>query len=164
MELVVSKLEKPNRVTDNVIVTMDYSLTVNGEVVDTTEGDEPLEFLQGHQNIIPGLEKELYGLGIGEDKEVTVESEDAYGDFDPKQIVNVPRSEFPEDFPIREGVELETKDTRGNARNAIIIEVGEEEVKLDFNHPLAGKELRFVIKIADLRKPTEEELDHGHVH
>jgi len=156
--------KNPGRVTDNVVVSIEYSLTVGGEVVDTTEGDEPLQFLQGHQNIIPGLERELAGMKIGEKKTVTVSPEEAYGEVDPENIIEVPRSEFPEEIPLEPGIELEVKNADGEELSATIAGITQETVKLDFNHPLAGKQLTFEVEIVDLREATEEELTHGHVH
>lgn len=155
---------KPREVADDVVVSIDYTLTVDGEVVDSTEGDEPLQFLQGHQNIIPGLERELTGMKIGDNKQVVVPAPEAYGEIDPDNIVDIPRTEFPPEIPLEAGTELEVKNADGEVLSATIAQVSNDSVKLDFNHPLAGKELTFDVTIADLRDPTEEELAHGHVH
>jgi FKBP-type peptidyl-prolyl cis-trans isomerase SlyD len=155
---------KPNEVADDVVVSIDYTLTVDGQVIDSTEGDEPLQFLQGHQNIIPGLENELTGMKIGQSKTVTVPATEAYGEIDPDNIVDVPRSEFPQEIPLETGIELEVKNADGEVLTATIADVDGESVKLDFNHPLAGKELTFNVTVVDLRVPTEEEMAHGHVH
>ncbi len=155
---------KPRAVADDVVVSIDYTLTVDGQVVDTTEGDEPLSFLQGHQNIIPGLERELVGMKIGDSKQVIVSPSEAYGEVDPDNIIDVPRSEFPEDIPLERGTELEVKNSDGEVLSATINEVNTDTVKLDFNHPLAGKELTFDVTIVDLREATEEEIAHGHAH
>jgi FKBP-type peptidyl-prolyl cis-trans isomerase SlyD len=156
--------EKPKIVADDIVVSLDYKLTVGGEVVDSTDDSDPLEFLQGHGNIIPGLEKELYGLGIGDHKSITVQAKDAYGETDPDAIVDVPRSEFPSEIPLEVGVQLQVRDTNGNVMDARIENVGKDSVKLNFNHPLAGENLQFEVSITALRPPTEEELAHGHVH
>lgn len=155
---------KPRDVADDVVVSIDYTLTVDGEVVDTTEGDEPLQFLQGHQNIIPGLERELTGMKIGDSKQVVVPPTEAYGEIDPENIIEVPRTEFPPEIPLEPGTELEVKNADGEVLSATIAEITSDTVKLDFNHPLAGKQLTFDVKIVDLRTATEEELAHGHVH
>jgi FKBP-type peptidyl-prolyl cis-trans isomerase SlyD len=154
----------PQVVNDDVVVSLDYTLTVDGQVIDSTEGDEPLQFLQGHQNIIPGLERELTGMRIGQSKTVTVPAVEAYGEIDPDNIVDVPRSEFPNEIPLETGIELEVKNADGEVLTATIAEVNDESVKLDFNHPLAGKEPTFNVTVVDLRTPTEEEMAHGHVH
>jgi FKBP-type peptidyl-prolyl cis-trans isomerase SlyD len=154
----------PTKVADDVVVSIDYSLTVEGQVVDSTEGDEPLQFLQGHQNIIPGLEKELNGMKIGDSKKVVVSPDEAYGEIDEENIIEVPRDEFPTEIPLEIGTELEVKNADGEVLTATISEISEKTVKLDFNHPLAGKQLTFDVTVIDLRDATEEELTHGHVH
>ncbi len=156
--------DKPQTVADDVVVSLDYSLTVDDQVIDSTEGEEPLEFLQGHQNIIPGLEDALQGMKIGDSKVVTVPAAQAYGEIDPENIVDVPRDEFPAEIPLEEGTELEVKNSDGEVLTATIASISAESIKLDFNHPLAGKTLTFDVTIADLREASEEELAHGHVH
>lgn len=155
---------KPEQISDDVVVTMLYELTVDGEIVDASEDDEVIEFIQGLGQIIPGLEKELYGMKIGERKSVHVPPEEGYGPSDPDAIQEIPREEFPEDLPLEPGIELELKDQDGETLYAKIISVGKKMVKLDFNEPLAGKDLFFDVEIADLRLATPEELEHGHVH
>lgn len=151
-------------VADDLVVTLDYTLTVDGKIVDSSEEDGPIEFLCGHGNIIPGLEAQLGGLGIGETMQVIVAARDAYGEFDPDQIVDIPLDEFPEEICVEPGVELEMQDEDGDILFARVVSVGKTRAKLDFNHPLAGKELHFEVTVRALRLPTEEELDHGHVH
>jgi FKBP-type peptidyl-prolyl cis-trans isomerase SlyD len=153
-----------SKVQDGQVVSMDYTLKVDDEVVDTSEGHEPIEFIQGTGNIIPGLERELYGMAIGEDKDVVVAASDGYGDMDSEAFMDVPRSQFPDTIPMEIGTVLELHDQSGRPMHARIDQVGDETVRLDFNHPLAGKELHFSIKIAKLRAATDEELEHGHVH
>ncbi len=130
---------KPRAVADDVVVSIDYTLTVDGQVVDSTEGDEPLNFLQGHQNIIPGLERELVGMKIGDSKKVVVTPAEAYGEIDPDNIIDVPRSEFPEEIPLEPGTELEVKNADGEVLSATINQVDNDTVKLDFNHPWRGR-------------------------
>lgn len=155
---------KPGKVADDVVVSIDYTLTVDGQVVDSTEGDEPLQFLQGHQNIIPGLEHELTGMKVGDSKQVEVPPTEAYGEIDPDNVIEVPRNEFPEDIPLEPGTELEVKNADGEVLSATIASINDSTVKLDFNHPLAGKKLTFDVTVVDLRTATDEELAHGHVH
>jgi FKBP-type peptidyl-prolyl cis-trans isomerase SlyD len=164
MEVWMAEGSKPTQVANDVIVTIDYTLTVDGEVLDSSEEEGPLEYLQGHQNIIPGLERELAGMKVGGSKNVTVAPEDGYGDVDQEAIMDVPLSEFPEEVPLEKGFELEVTDKDGDIMLAKIVEVGETTVKLDTNHPLAGKTLHFDVKVVDLRPATDEELTHGHVH
>lgn len=163
-EASMSQTSTPSVIVDDVVVTLEYTLTVDGEIVDSTEGIDPIEFIQGHQNIIAGLERELYGLKIGDTKKVTVSAADAYGEIDPEAVVDVPRDEIPSDIPLKVGVELDVKNEDGDVLEARIIEVTKDNVRLDFNHVLAGKELTFEITVMDLRAADEEELEHGHVH
>jgi FKBP-type peptidyl-prolyl cis-trans isomerase SlyD len=158
--------EKSNlhQVAEDLVVTMDYTLTVDDEIVDSSAEEGPIQFLHGHGNIIPGLEAHLGGLKVGESLRVSVAPKDAYGEFDSEQIVDIPLDEFPEEICVEPGVELEMKDQDGDQLFARIISVGKSRAKLDFNHPLAGKQLNFDITIVALREPTPEELEHGHVH
>lgn len=153
-----------NKVQAGRVVAMDYTLHVNGEKVDTSEGREPLEYLHGAGNIIPGLERELAGMEIGDSKKVVVAPSDGYGENDPEAFIEMPRSEFPSDIPLELGLELQVQDPNGNPMYARIDAITDETVHLDFNHPLAGKELHFDVTVLALREPTEEELDHGHAH
>ena len=155
---------KPNIVADDVVVSLEYTLKVNGEVVDSTEGDDPIQFIQGHENIIPGLERELYGLKIGDKKKVRVLAKDAYGEIDPDAVVDVPRHDIPKDIPVKLGVELTVRNEDGELLDARIVSVSKDTVQLDFNHPLAGKDLDFAVTVVELREAEAEELEHGHVH
>jgi len=151
-------------VQDGLVVSMDYKLTVDGEVLDSSDDAGPLQFLAGYGNIVPGLEREMIGMKIGESKDVIVKPEDGYGEFDDEAFMDVPRNEFPADMEIEEGVELNVTDEDGQSQYARVESLTKENVRLDFNHPLAGAELHFNVKVVALRDPTEEELDHGHVH
>lgn len=158
------KTDKPQTIQDDVIVTLNYTVKVDGEVVDTSEGHDPIEFIQGSGQIIDGLEGNLYGMASGERKEFTVDPDKGYGDEDPDAMAEIPRGEFPPNIPLEPGIELVLKDEEGEEMQAYIVEVGEENVTLSFNHPLAGKTMNFAVEVVDLRWATEEELDHGHVH
>ncbi len=162
---------KPQAITDNVVVTLNYELLVDGQVVDSSDGGDPIIFLQGAGQVIAGLEKSIYGMKTGEFKTILVTPEDGYGEIDSEEIVEVPRDEFPEDFPLEPGVEItvnsEVEDGEEGEEElleATIISVSEDTVTLDFNHPLAGKTLTFNVNVLELRDATEEELEHGHVH
>ena len=137
---------------------------MDGETIDTSDGHEPIEFIQGAGNIVPGLEQALYGMSVGESKAVVVAAEDGYGQMDREATMEVPRDQFPQDIPMEVGTQLELHDEAGQPMVARIDQVGDTTVRLDFNHPLAGKELHFDVKIAGLRPATQEELDHGHAH
>lgn len=158
------KTDKPQTIQDDVIVTLNYTVKVDGEVVDTSEGHEPIEFIQGMGHVIDGLESNLYGMAAGESKQFTIDPQQGYGEQDPDAIAEIPRAEFPPDIPLEPGVELVLKDEEGDEMEAHIVGVGEEKVIVDFNHPLAGKAMDFTVEVIALRWATEEELDHRHVH
>ena len=151
-------------VQDGLVVSMDYKLTVDGEVLDSSDDEGPLQFLAGYDNIVPGLEREMIGMKIGENKEVVVKAEDGYGEFDEEAFMEVPRTEFPEDMKLEEGMELHLTDEDDQHQAAYVTGFDDKTVQLDLNHPLAGAELHFTVKVVALREPTDEELDHGHVH
>jgi len=137
---------------------MDYSLTVDGEVVDSSEGSEPIEFIQGHGNIIPGLENALYGMSIGDQKSISVSPDEGYGIYDPEAVLTVQRVEFPDEIPMELGTEVSIQDEGGDVMVAVIESFDNETVTLNGNHPLAGKDLQFDVTIVGLRQPTAEEL------
>ena len=155
--------KKPNQVTQDIVVHMAYELMVDGEVEEAYNEEEPIIFLFGHDNIIPGLEKELEGMKIGDTKEVTVTPADGYGDLMDEALVDVPREQFPADIPLSIGTLLELKDNEGNPLTARIAAVTEDAIQLDFNHPMAGKTLDFKVKIINLRQADPDELETGQV-
>jgi FKBP-type peptidyl-prolyl cis-trans isomerase SlyD len=157
-------MSAPIKVDDGQVVSMHYTLHVDGKVVDSSEAGEPLQFIQGMGHIIPGLEYELYDMKIGESKNITVPPKDGYGETDETAFMDVPREAFPTDVPLEKGTELELRDQSGQPMFARVDAVSEESIRLNMNHPLAGKELHFDIKIAGLRPATEEEVSHRHVH
>jgi len=150
-------------VVQDLVVGMEYVLTVDGEKIDSSEGYGPLEFIQGHRNIIPGLEKELFGMQIGEHKEVIVEPKDGYGEYDNDAFVDLPRSQFPPQFQFEIGKTIRLSDPNGRLITANIMEIGENDIRLDMNHPLAGKRLNFSATIVSLRKANEDEIASGRV-
>jgi len=146
------------------VISMEYTLRVDGEVLDSSDEAGPLQFLAGYDNIVPGLEREMMGMKVGESKDVVVAPLDGYGEFDEQAFTDVPRAEFPGDVQLEEGMELHVTDDAGNHHMAYVNHFNDEHVRLDFNHPLAGAELHFSVKVVALREPTAEELEHGHVH
>ena len=151
-------------VQKDVVVSMEYTLHVDDEEIDSSKGQHPLQFLVGHSNIISGLEREMMGMKVGESKDLVIAPADGYGEFDEEAFMNVARKDFPKDLPVKEGTELTVRDDEGQSRYARIDTVEGDTVTLNFNHPLAGDELHFNVKVVDLREPTVEELEHGHVH
>lgn len=154
----------PTQVAKDLVVSLAYTLKVAGEVLDEADQNDPLLYLHGHENIVPGLEKALTGMKIGESKSVVIQPKEGYGNYNEDDVEVLPRDEFPEEIPLEEGVEILVEDEEGDEVSATIVEVTKDKVTLDFNHPLAGKELHFDVTIVDLRAPTEEELEHGHAH
>lgn len=159
-------MEENQVVADGVVVSLEYELTLdNNEIIDFSEVNAPLEYLHGHKNIIPGLERELTGLSIGDEKTVTVPPELGYGLRDPESVAEYPRDSFPDSLNMEIGEPVSMRDSEsGESFQAYIADIHPDKVKLDFNHPLAGEKLHFKVKIAGLREPTSEEIAHGHVH
>ncbi|GAB4422453.1 MAG: peptidylprolyl isomerase [Anaerolineales bacterium] len=157
-------MSEDSKLKNGQVVSMEYTLQVDGKVLDSSEGGDPLQFVSGVGNIIPGLEKEMIGMGVGESKDVVVPPAEGYGEYNQDAFMEVPLDQFPKEVPVLVGTELQVQDSAGNARYARITHVDEKTARLDFNHPLAGKELHFNVKVVDLRDATQEELDHKHVH
>ncbi len=152
-------------IRDGAVVSLAYTLRLaNGEVIDFSEADDPLEYLHGADNIIPGLEKELTGLEVGESKDVEVDPEEGYGVYDPEDVEVIEREMLPKNLPLKLGMVLAISDDEGNLSEAIVREISPKTVTLDFNHPLAGQKLFFSVKVVDVREATEDELAHGHPH
>lgn len=157
--------EKELKVGDDIVVSMAYVLEVDGEELDRADEDDPMLFLQGHGNIIPGLEQAIYGMGIGDSKDVTVKPADAYGELDPENRDTIPREILPVDYDPLVGDPLELRDTEsGEVFQVYVAELDDDNLTVDFNHPLAGETLNFQVTIVDLRPANSEELAHGHVH
>ncbi len=155
----------PMTVQDGMVVSLDYSLRLDaGDVIDSSSDGEPLEFLQGAGQIISGLEQALYGMAVGDEKQVTVAPVDGYGEMDPSGVQFFPASNFPEGMELEVGMALQAQDQSGHVYTVYVSEVQEDGVLLDFNHPLAGETLHFQARIAGLRPATAEELAHGHAH
>lgn len=155
-----------DRVQENDVVTIHYTLTVDDEVWDSTEAEsiEPIQFLIGQGLLIPGLERALYGMTVGDRRHIHLGPEQAYGDVDEESFATVRKKDMPQEVPLEEGVELEMSDEDGDLIVGRITEVKGDKVLLDFNHPLAGKTLDFEVEVVSRRPATEEELSHGHVH
>ena len=151
-------------VKDGDVVSMEYTLHVDGELLDSSDGQGPLQFLVGYGNISPGLENEMMDMKIGDSKKVVVQPVDGYGEFDESAFMDVPHDQFPKDMKLEVGSELTVRDNEDNARMAVIDGIEGDQVTLNFNHPLAGDELDFYVKVVALREPNAEELEHGHVH
>ena len=151
-----------DHITKNAVVGIDYLLTVDdGTEVDTTADRGPMEYLHGHQNIIPGLEKELEGHEVGDALDVTVGPEEGYGVHDPERVVQVKPERL--GFEAEIGAVVSAKLPDGREQHLLIAEIEDDTVTLDGNHPLAGQTLRFEVSIASIREATEEEIANGSV-
>jgi FKBP-type peptidyl-prolyl cis-trans isomerase SlyD len=150
----------------NTVVGIDYVLRLDdGSLVDESTAGDPLLYLHGHQNIIAGLERELTGMKVGDKKLVSVAPADGYGEYDDDNVEAYPRDMFPDDMEIAEGMAMQLRDPEsGQEFEAIVTDVNDELVNLDFNHPLAGEILHFDVVIASVRPASAEELAHGHAH
>ncbi len=159
-------LDQEMAVADGLVVSLAYTLRLDdGEEIDSAASDEPLVYLHGAHNIIPGLEQALTGLKIGDTRTVSVEPGDAYGDFDPDAFELVPYDAFPGDVDLEEGMGLHMIDNEtGRQIEAYISELRDDGAVLDLNHPLAGETLHFTVEIVGLRRATSDEIAHGHAH
>ena len=155
---------KPLKVEENMVVTMDFKLTVDGEVIEDSSESEPIQFLQGAGQVLAALEEQLDGMVVGDEKQVTLQPADGYGELDPEAYSDIDRSEFPEEIPMEVGIELELRDQDGDVHYAVIEEVKPDTVRLNFNHMLAGKVLEFSVHIVALREASADEIEHGHAH
>jgi FKBP-type peptidyl-prolyl cis-trans isomerase SlyD len=146
------------------VVTIDYKLqNSTGEVIDASEASDPLIYLHGNDNIIAGLEKHLLGKKAGDAIDCVVPAKEGYGERDEALMFKVNKSEFGEGASIETGMQFEAHGEDG-AQIVTVMGIEGDEVTIDANHPLAGAELHFTVKVVDVREATAEELEHGHVH
>ncbi|MDX1624958.1 MAG: peptidylprolyl isomerase [Wenzhouxiangellaceae bacterium] len=147
--------------TDDTVVTIDYTLTdEEGQVIDTSEGREPLAYLHGHGNIIPGLEKALEGKEEGEELTVEVDAEEGYGPHRPELVQNVSMEAFAGVDKVEPGMKFNAESAQG----PLVVKVTKiegEQVTIDANHELAGQDLKFDVKIRDIREASKQELEEG---
>ena len=152
-------------ISDNLVVSMHYKLTDDdGNVLDSSEGSEPLAYLHGTGNIIPGLEKALVGKVEGDSLKVRVEPAEGYGEAMPELIQTVEKAAFQGVETVEAGMAFEAQAQDGSAQRIVVKKVEGDQVTIDANHPLAGVVLHFDVEIVGVRQATEEEISHGHVH
>lgn len=150
-------------IADDMVVSLSVTMRLEeNPVIIPSQEQEPIIFLQGHDQIIPGVERALYGLAINDEKEVVVNPVDGFGEVDPTNARRVPRSAFPPDRILYLGEKLQVRDRSGQLLEAYVTNVEPDSVLLDFNHPLAGETLYVHVKVVDLRAATAKELDHGY--
>jgi FKBP-type peptidyl-prolyl cis-trans isomerase SlyD len=152
------------KVAANKVVSIDYTLTnAQGQVMDRSAAGAPMAYLQGHQNIIPGLESALEGQSVGDTLKVTIEPADAYGERDESLRQAVPRTMFEDADNVQVGMQFQTLTEQGE-QIVTVTHMDSEHVTVDGNHPLAGETLTFDVTVVDVRDASREELEHGHVH
>lgn len=152
------------QITPGSVVVFDYTLTDDDkDIIDSSVGSEPLAYIQGEGQIVPGLEKAMEGKKAGDSFKISLPPEDGYGVHDPENISVVPADQIEGGEELEEGMQLHTEGEFGE-QTVIITKIVGNEVTIDGNHPLAGMTLHFDIAIRDVRPATDEERDHGHVH
>jgi FKBP-type peptidyl-prolyl cis-trans isomerase SlyD len=151
---------------DGKVVTVHYKLsTPGGELlVDTSADEEPMSYLHGAENIVPGLERQLAGRQVGETLTAIVTPDEGYGERDDEAVQELPREAFPDDMQLEEGMQLTAEDDEGNLTPLYVREIFEDHVVVDMNHPLAGQTLHYEVTVVGIRDATEEERAHGHSH
>ena len=155
-------------VSKDIVASVHYTGTLpeNGEVFDSSEGREPLTFLVGHNQMIPGFEEEILGAKSGEKREFTLTAERAYGDRDEAGVLQIPREQFAQleaEATLQVGLQLVAQMPHGPSPFTIT-DLSDELITADFNHTLAGKSLTFAVEIVELRQANDDEVSHGHAH
>ncbi len=148
---------------DRTVVSIHYTLKdEEGTVIDSSEGAEPLSYLHGAGNIIPGLEHALNGKTAGESLQVVVEPAHGYGEYQAELLQVVPREAFQGVEEIQPGMAFTAQAADGSQRRIVVRDVEGDDVTVDANHELAGVDLHFSVEVVDVREATSEEIDHGH--
>ena len=146
------------------VVTLHYTLTDDqGAVIDQSD-DGSFVYMHGVKSIIPGLENALTGKKAGDELSVSVAPEDAYGERSDAMLQQVPKSMFEDQSQVEVGMQFHAQGPNGETLVVTVTEVGDDNVTVDGNHPLAGTQLNFDVKVIDVRDATTEEVDHGHAH
>ena len=153
------------QVSEQKVVTMNYEVADDqGQLIDRSEEGGPLAYIHGNGQLIPGLESALEGRGKGDKVAVDVPPEQGYGERDEEGVQTVARTQFDDSVEIEVGMQFEAQDDDEGHQIVTVAAVDGENITLDTNHPLAGKNLRFDVEILDVRDASAEELSHGHVH
>lgn len=152
------------QITKHKVVAIDYTLKDDaGEVVDSSENQQPLSYVHGVGSLIPGLERALEGKSAGDQIQVTIAPADGYGEWDEDLCQEVPRKEFDDVDDLQVGMQFRVQ-AEGGFLVLTVTNVGDETVTVDGNHALAGETLHFDVAVRDVRDATDEEIEHGHIH
>jgi len=152
------------KVSKDKVVSIEYTLSNgSGEVLDKSEGRGPLTYLHGRGNLIPGMEEQLEGREATEQMQIELPPDKAYGEHQDQLVQPVPRDRFPDDVEVEVGMQFQAQ-TEAGPRPVTVVDIGDDEITIDANHPLAGQTLHFDVTVVDVREPTSEELEHGHAH
>ncbi len=153
------------QIAKDKIVAFEYTLTdADGNVIDKSEGRGPMAYLHGRGGIIPGLEEALTGQEAGAELKVVVTPDKGYGERNDGLLNRVPKEAFKGELEFELGLQFPVQDQQGNQRLVTIVHIEDDAIVLDANHPLAGVDLTFDVKIVEVRDATAEELEHGHSH
>ena len=152
------------KIEDNNVVSFNYEVkdAKTGEVVDSNMGQKPLAFITGKGQIIPGLENQMKGMEAGEKADILVPAAEAYGEYNPEAVQAMPREQFA-GIDLQEGMTLYGQSEDGQTVQVTVKSFDDKEVTIDFNHPLAGKDLLFTVDVAEVREPTVNESLSGQV-
>jgi FKBP-type peptidyl-prolyl cis-trans isomerase SlyD len=152
-------------IADGHVVTIHYRLTLDdGSIADQSFGGEPLVYLHGAQNIVPGLERQLAGKNVGDKCDVVVPANEGYGDYDPARDQTVPKSQFPPKVELAVGMAFQTRNRMGQPMTVWVKALKDDQVTITGNHPMAGQRLNFAVEVVDIRRATTDEKKHGHAH
>lgn len=150
---------------DNQVVTINFTLKdEDGNVIESTTKEQPFSFISGNQQILPKLENQVSSMLIGSKKTIVLEPEEAYGVYKDTSIQTVKRNDFPEGTKLEIGLGFVADTPEGQQLPFVIKTIENDDITIDFNHPLAGHTLTFDIELLELREATKDELAHGHVH
>lgn len=151
-------------IADGTVVSIAYTMKVDGQEVENAPVDDPLVYLHGAEEIVPGLEAALTGKKAGDKFNITLQPDDAYGDYDEDDIEEFDLDEFPDDEDLAPGLELWLEDEDGDLYEARVKSIEGDLVLVDMNPLYAGKTIEYDVEVVAVRKATATEIEHGHVH
>jgi FKBP-type peptidyl-prolyl cis-trans isomerase SlyD len=153
------------KITNGRVVSLDYRLHLgDGDIIDESLPADPFVYMHGSGQIVPGLERSLEGLVVGDERKVVVEPGDGYGEYQPDGLQEIPRDAFPREVNLEIGQQFEARSPKGETFPMIVKELRRESIVVDLNHPLAGRTLHFDVRVLSIRDATPAELSHGHAH